>query len=268
MLRDLKIAQNVCCFLDVPHGTFLKLALGKLKASQAVIAVVPDLSRLNVLFHSENFSEELIAQRLFFATGDNWECELAEIFRTRPGLPTPSAFVRTAFTEESVLQEMIGKAQAIFAAENSRRKETIEQCVRKPRRESQSGSEKKICLIVPSGFRLWDPAADLLVKMFKGKQFDTDQPTSSSPLGLAMAACECDAVVAANIGRADAAGIVSNDIPWIDWITPARITSICWRKTRSFIPDRSLVASISAAGGVAGKELNWYRRLALHFLSP
>lgn len=216
MLRDLSVSHTVCCFLDVPHAAFLRNALDRLRAQQAIVAVVPDSVRLHILLHCEDFSEDFCSHRLWIVAGEDWQSGLTELFNTEPGLPTPAAFVRTSFTREAVLQAMIEQAQAIFAAETARRNQAIAQYASSESSKKQSG---KICVIVPSAFRLWDFAGETLVNILPGEVFDSDEPTSASPLALAMAAANCEAVVAPNIARADANGLFSKDRPWITWMT-------------------------------------------------
>jgi hypothetical protein len=52
---------------------------------------------------------------------------------------------------------------------------------------------------------------------------DLDDPTTSSPLALALAARDSDAVVTPDIFRADLPGIVAPSTPWITWVTAPRV---------------------------------------------
>jgi hypothetical protein len=249
MLRDMRVSQSVCCFLDVPHAAFLKAALQKLSKNQGMIAVVPDAERLNILLHCEDFSEAVRGRRLWVAGGEDWMGELAKIFLDHPGLPTPNSFIRTSLTEETALQNMIARAQEIFTAETKRRNEMIADYARGSS-ERLPRKQKQICLIAPSVFRMWDPSTQVLAGMLTARRFDPDEPTSASPLALARAAAECDAVVAANIGRAEANGVVSPEKPWITWITRPMIPAYVGTKR-----DQLLLAD--PAWCAAAKSLGW-----------
>ncbi|HEY1685260.1 MAG TPA: hypothetical protein VGG19_10895 [Tepidisphaeraceae bacterium] len=243
MLRKLQCAQSVACFLDVPHAAFLKEALRKLNRNQGIVAVVPDAERLNQILHCENFSTE-IGTRLWFATGEDWDQSLAEIFQNHPGLSTPSTFIRTSFTDESALQTMISRAQKVFAAENARRGQIIQENLR-----AGSKRTERICLFAPSMFRLWDPAALVLSEMLPGVRFDPDQPVNSAPLGLSLAVRDCDAIVAANVAQADAQGIVPEDKAWITWVTRPIIPAYTGAKRDSLLlADESWTQTARHAG--------------------
>jgi hypothetical protein len=249
MLRDLRISQSVCCFLDVPHAAFLKAALERLSNNQAMIAVVPDAERLSILLHCEDFSEAVRGRRLWVAGGEDWLGALAKIFLNHPGLPTPNSFIRTSLTEETALQTMIACAQEIFATETKRRGEMIADYARSSS-VRLPGKQKQICLIAPSVFRMWDPSAEVLAGILPARQFDPDEPTSASPLALAIAAADCDAVVTANIGRAEANGLVSLEWPWITWITRPMIPAYVGAKR-----DQLILADPTWCA--AAKSLGW-----------
>jgi hypothetical protein len=92
-------------------------------------------------------------------------------------------------------------------------------------------SAPRICLLAPSQFTLWDDAALVLADMDMSRvgievnRFDSDCPTTSSPLALAAVASRCDAVVCANIFRSHLPGVVAEEMPWITWVTTQRISA-------------------------------------------
>lgn len=229
MLRELQVSHVVSCFLDVPHAAFLREALDRLRAGQSIIAVVPDLEQMAILLHCEDFSTEITGHRLWLAAGNDWSAQLTEIFHQWPGLPTPNSFIKTPLTPQPLLQQMIETAQQCFTAETRNRTEAIAELIR--REKNRAGDKKRVCLIAPSTFRLWDPGAEVLAKITATAEanviaphiLDTDLPTSASPLALALAASNCDAVLSANISRANAQGIVPMDTPWITWLTHPNI---------------------------------------------
>src|SRR5207237_7717084 len=101
---------------------------------------------------------------------------------------------------------LIAPAQQIFADENARRGGAI-QLIRDRWKPAKRTSVRRLCVIAPSHFRLWDDAGFSLMECFGNDQvtavrFDPDNPASASPVAFASAASECEAVVAPNTARA------------------------------------------------------------------
>lgn len=228
MLRKMDIAGNVACFLSPIHAAQLRVALDMLERRQAIIALVPDPSTLYVILHCEDFSRDIAAHRLWFAAGKEWERELAQLFVDNPGLPTPAQFIRPIVADPQATDRLIAPAQKVFADENTRRADQIRRLASLPR---AGLPRRRVCVVAPSQFRLWDPAPHTLANMFLHgdgnktitARFDPDDPASASPLALGSAIAECDAIVSANFTRADAPDVAPMDVPWISWVTTPRI---------------------------------------------
>jgi hypothetical protein len=85
--------------------------------------------------------------------------------------------------------------------------------------------------------------------MLRGVRFDPDQPENSAPLGLSLAVRDCDAIVAANVARADAQGIVPEDKAWITWVTRPIIPAYSGAKRDSLLlADESWTQTARQAG--------------------
>ena len=80
MLKTMDVRGTVGCFLYPSHAAQLRVALDRLHARQAIVAIVPEPQTFAVLLHAEDFSRDIAAGRLWFATGDSWEEELEAIF--------------------------------------------------------------------------------------------------------------------------------------------------------------------------------------------
>src|SRR3954451_5571927 len=93
-LQSLDARGPVACFLDPPHPAYLRAALEKCDGSQAVIALVPDVAAMRVHLAAEDHSNDIAAHRLWFVCGVDWPEQLCELFRKRPGLATPTQFIR------------------------------------------------------------------------------------------------------------------------------------------------------------------------------
>jgi hypothetical protein len=152
-----------------------------------------------------------------------WEAELEKIFEENPGLPTPSTFIRLPTHEDATIEQLVSKAQDVFAAEGTRRAGAIRAI--RSRACSLDCAKASPAIVAPTLFRLWDDAPAALAKLFPpdAKRIDTDDPASASPLGLASAVQGCGALVTADFARADAPHLLPDDLPWITWVTSPRI---------------------------------------------
>lgn len=235
MLKSLEPSGTVGCFLSPTHARQLRAAFDRLRRDQAIIAVIPEELTLRVALHCGDFSTEIRARRLVFACGRSWDQELAAIFRDHPGLPVPSQFIRTALLNDESLEPLIAAAQKVIAAETNRRAEMIGAIRERAKSRSSSSSFEsshptgQICVIAPSLVRLWNVGGVALGETLRNDgetifaQLDPDQPGSASPLALAAAAEESDAVVAADVSRSSLPNVVSLEVPWITWITAGHI---------------------------------------------
>jgi hypothetical protein len=230
MFRTLEIQGTVGCFLSPTHAAQLRVALNKLEPRQAIIAIVPDAANLEIILHCEDFLEDIARHRLWFVAGEGWKEQIKTLFEDIPGLPTPSQFIRPIVADAGAMDGLIAPAQAVFSEAGTSRIKRIRAIVEA---QSRPAAADRLCLIAPSHFRLWEQSSETLAGVLEnwsrsgGKpgicRIDTDDPASASPLALARVASECDAVVAANIFRADAQGAVSPHVPWLTWVTAPRV---------------------------------------------
>jgi hypothetical protein len=219
MLKNLNLSGRVSALLAPVHAWQIRRMLELMPPDQAVIVITPDASFLPMALHCVDFSEELFAHRLFFASGENYAQQLTSLFDQYPGLPTPSVFIRPPTTLEHIAQPLIESSTQIFTKSNASRSDRAP--VHQPRADIQ-----RVCVIAPSIFRLWQDAGTVLADVLASSpaldsvSFDPDRPTSASNLALATAMRDCDALVAANYARAHApAKMLSPETPWITWIT-------------------------------------------------
>jgi hypothetical protein len=225
-LKDLEARNTTTCFLAPPHGAHVRVALDRLRAQQAVVAAVPDASAVGWFLRCEDFSADIGRGRLWFVTGDDWAGQLDRLLSDHVGLPTPTAFIRTIMTPDAVIDPMIAAAQQVFSTTASRRAQRIQSAVQSGHDRPRRTGRPRLCVIAPSAFRLWDPSADVLRDATSACErivFDSDRPTSASPVALAEAIAASDAVVSANVARADAVGLARPDLPWITWLTQPRV---------------------------------------------
>ncbi|HEY8751196.1 MAG TPA: hypothetical protein VIM11_24645 [Tepidisphaeraceae bacterium] len=229
MFKSLDIRGVVGCFLFPVHAAQVRISLDQLEAQQAIIAIIPDLQTLQIILHCEDFAVDFSANRLWFAAGENWESELAQIFVQNPGLPTPAEFIRAISPDNTQPDQLIEPAQKAFAHETTRRTALIQSLLTPPGRGPAKSNTPTLCVVAPSHFRLWNEAPTALVATladsqdFTARIFDSDNPASASPLGLARQASGANAVLTANLGRADLPPVIPNQTPVLTWITLPRI---------------------------------------------
>lgn len=231
MLKTMSIHDPVACFLHPIHAAQVRVALDMLEPSQAVVALVPEPRTLRVMLHCDDFSTEIGSHRLWFITGPGWETDLAQLFADHRGLPTPAQFIRPILAESEPADALIGPAQEVFAQIGAERAKQIQDLI--VEWKPDHSRTKNLCVIAPSRFRLWNDAPNSLWNVLgepvgesgapQVQRFDSDSPTSASPLALAEQIVSCDAVCAADLTRADVPGVAPREMPWITWITRPHI---------------------------------------------
>lgn len=230
MLATLDANGRVACFLGPTLAAHVRVALRRLRPHQAVLAVCPDAEDVRVMLACDDFSGDLRLHRLWFAWGEHWAAEMKRLFDELPGLATPAQFVRLPVAPAEEVDRMVPAAQAVFAQANARRAQQV--VTRRDGWRNRGSQSRRLCVIAPSHFRLWNDAGAVLAEQLLGGaadtdvgiRFDPDDPACSSALALLDAAERCDAVVAADTSRADLAGVVPVAMPWVTWITrPASI---------------------------------------------
>ena len=226
MLASMDVQGRVACLLRPTLASQVRVALRQCRADQAIIALSPEPADLPVLLHCDDFSKEILAHRLWFAWGAEWPAALERLFEERPGLATPTQFVRLPTTPPEQVDALVAAAQPLFAAAGAARAAEVHRRREQWRRPGPS-ARRRLCVVAPSQFRLWDDAGAVLADSLRAQAgesaevvtFDPDDPARSSALALLDAADGCHAVVAADTTRAELPGVLPASIPWITWIT-------------------------------------------------
>jgi hypothetical protein len=264
VLRTLEVGMGTACFLEPRHAAHVRIALDTLLPSQAVICVTPDVRALAVMLRCDDFAADIAAGRLWFAWGDAWAEELGRLLDETPGLATPTRFVRLPGAEAGVIESLVSEAQRVISDSTARRAAALAGLrVAKPRVDPTG---RTVCLVARSNFRLWDDAGEALRAAMMGsasdsatpvtwRRFDPDDPAGSSPLALATAAAEADAVLAADVFRADAAHAAPHDVPWVTWVTAGRVLpcSMAGPADQLILADPDLHDAALAAGWPADR---------------
>ena len=231
MLASMDVRGRVACLLRPTLAAHVRVALRHCRPDQAIIALSPEPADLPVLLHCDDFSKDILAHRLWFAWGPDWAVSLEQLFEERPGLATPTQFVRLPTTPAEQVDAIVSAAQPLFAAAAAARGAEVLRRREQWRRPGPS-ARQRLCVVAPSHFRLWDDAGAVLADSLRGQAnesidivtFDPDDPARSSAVALLDAADGCHAVVTADTTRADLPGVLPSSIPWVTWATrPASI---------------------------------------------
>jgi hypothetical protein len=228
MLSTMQVGGVTCALLAPTHAQQIRVALDRLVRSQAIIAIVPDAADLPLLLAAEPFAADVAAHRLFFAAGGKWADTFTALFDAHVGLPIPSHLVKTVATEPAVVDRLLPQVQTALGQVTVRQQAKLERILARPRPAPKDYA--RVCVVAPSGYTLWRDEPSVLLDLIDraddltiGVRLDTDDPAQAAPLALADAASKCDAVLTANLGRADLPGIVNADVPWVAWVTGPRV---------------------------------------------
>lgn len=227
LLRNIQVI-GTACYLRPSHASELVAALQILPANQAVVAIVPDPKWLHLALHCHDFSEDIRGNRLWFATGASWPDELRKIFDDHPALPLPMQLIRTPLLDVQDAEALIPPVQRAFADVTSKREALLKTLQERPRR-CTSSSVKRLCVVAPSLFRLWDDAGAVLADTLKRprgssdpvdcRTLDPDDPCSSGALAVTFAARFWDALLVANRAREHLGAFVPPMVSVITWVT-------------------------------------------------
>lgn len=247
-LRKLDVTGAVACFLAPAHAAAIRVALNHLRPEQAVIAIIPDEADFRFMLHCEDFSKDVATHRIHFVVGAGWSTQLQELFDHIPGLSIPSQFIRVTGIAPERLDAMITEAQRVFSVVTAHRAQQI-QLLRSQQRETSN----RLCIVGGSQRRLWNDYGAIIAESASDDDcvvVDPDDPNQSSPLAVARAASECGAIVTVDISRADAPEVVSNEIPWVTWVTNGNIPTrdACGTRDRLLTVNESDVPVARRAG--------------------
>lgn len=222
LLKSLDISPLVSAYLSPAHAELLVAARQRMGPEPALLAIIPSPGSARMILSTGDFADDIGSHRLWFIVSDDWADGLRQLLIDQPGLPPPGRFIRSRLTESEATDVMIGSAQQVLGEVASARSSELER--RLAGTIMPAAEIKRVLVIAPSRFRMWDDAPlELLHHARKTNldilRFDSADPASSSPLALALTAAECDAVLAADVYRADAANVVHTDKPWITWAT-------------------------------------------------
>jgi hypothetical protein len=229
LLKLLELKGNVGCFLQPTHAGQIRACFEKVRPSQAIVAIVPDVESLRMILHCDDFSAEIGAARLYFVSGSDWPQQLARLFAKYSGMPLPQQFIRTALLEDADMGLLTEDAQTVISRETASRSGRLPDIFARAAQRRRNG---RVVILAGSQFNLGDLSNIAMRSALLSEKndpsfvaFDPDHPLTASPLAFAEAAAEADAIVAADLFRGDLPGIVPPGTQWITWLTSGRIVS-------------------------------------------
>ena len=244
LLRTLAVEPGGHGLLAPAHAGLLTAARERLGPDAVLFVLQPDPAVVRTMLGCCDASSDIAAGRLWVATGPAWADQLRAAFDDQPGLTTPTRFVRTKLTTDAEVEPIVVEAQRVFGDVAVARAGELD------RARVPSADAAGVLVVGGSRFRLWDASAALASAVPGGTAYDTDDPLSASTLALARAARRRAAVVAADVGRGDAADVVAADTPWVTWVTRGVVPPFAAAGPRDavVVADERWVAVARSAG--------------------
>ncbi len=220
LLRSLTVEPGGHCLLAPAHAGLVVAARERLGPGPVLFVVQPDLAACRMILACDDFSADVAAGRTWFFAGEDWPAAFRRAFDDHPGLALPARFVQTRLTPDGAIEPIVTAAQAAIGDVASARAATLHR--RAAGRPSLDRG--RAVVIAGSDFSPWAVGAGPLRAAAAAVGlavigYDTDDPIASSPLALAAAAEGCGTVLAVDVGRADAAPVVSAAATWVTWVT-------------------------------------------------
>jgi hypothetical protein len=221
LLKTLAEEPVSSCQLAPVHAGLVRAARELMGKCPALFLAQPDLRSAQMILACHDFSDQISTRRWWIATGQDWLEQFRRMFQENPGLSTPMRFIRTKLTVEDITLPMIKAIQDMFGVVLSARSQQIDQL---KALQSVATRSKTILLVGGTEYRLWDAGTDVLRQQLSRQNadlepFDTDDALCGSPLALLQRSQGCGCVVSANICRGDCNGLITDQIPWITWMT-------------------------------------------------
>lgn len=238
MLGKVAVTGSSAVLLAPTHALQVRTVLDRMTRQQVLLVVIPAEQTAGTLLGCADFSVDLRAQRLWLACGPEWAEELTRILEAQDGIAPASMMIRVPGLNAATVERVLKPCEAILAQHSQMHRSQLAQIHARPR--SPSRPPRRICTVA-GPFELWNDAAFLLAKApasCSSVTLESAMPTHSSALKFARAAEGCDAVVTANLGRADLPSVVPENVPWITWATTNRVA----RHHPSASLDRLIIA--------------------------
>lgn len=250
LLAKFEINGTSAVMLAPSHAQQVRATLARATDRQAIVAVIPGEYDAGIIFACENFAAAIRSGRLLVVVGPDWNRQLDELLADRDGVAPATTMVRVPGINEAIVERMIKPCDTILSRHAQLHKQHLTLIHGKPR------NEKKIerVAVVTGGWRLWRDERTLLegaaCASAEPVMIDIARPDTSSALSIARRAENCDALVMANVARADLPLLVPPTVPWVTLLTAGRpaAPSDLNKRDRLVLVDESQRAGAVAAG--------------------
>lgn len=223
MFARLQIDSPTAILLGPTHAQQIRVVLEKLSRDQALLVVIPGEFTAGVIAACHDFTDALNAGQLWLAAGPDWEVELQAILDRNEGIAPASVMIRVPGLNSDVVDAVHKPCDLLLSKHAASQKQRVELVMAKPRLPRTPA--RRLC-VMTGAFGLWNDAASQLNDLIASAgdrldcvRIDTANAAQRSSLYAARAAEGSDAIVTANVGRSDRAGIVPHNVPWTSWAT-------------------------------------------------
>jgi hypothetical protein len=215
------LSGSTGALLAPTHAQQMVRVLDRTSARQAVIAIIPGETTAGILMSCADFSQAILDRRLWIAVGPDWRVELKAILDTNDGIAPISMMIRVPGLNQHELDLVQKSCDQTLATHNQAHRHLVSMIHAKPRSPNRPATS---ALVVGGAFELWNDGPSMLGELaarstLRCEVLDSSRPDQSSALRLARRAEANDAIVMANVGRADLANIVPDNVPWVTFAT-------------------------------------------------
>lgn len=224
MLGKAIVTGSSAVLLAPTHAQQIRTVLNRMTRQQVLLVVLPGEFTAGVILACEDFSSEIRGQRLWIAAGPEWGEELIAILEKQDGIAPASMMIRVPGLNADTVERTLKPCEQILSKNSQTHRNHLTLLHTKPRQPSRP--IRKLCVVTGS-FKLWDDAPFLLGQAItqtslKTVVLDSSIPTQCSALKVARSADGCDALLTANLARADLPLVIPANVPWITWVTGNR----------------------------------------------
>lgn len=223
LLGTVELASPAVCYLAPTHAAEIALALRKLRHTQVLWVIWPEIEPLRLALRLCDFSEPLGQRRLWFAAGADWAGQLRHLLEAHDGLAVPAQLVRTPLLPPELGEAMTAQMRDLLGQVSEHRAARLAELRARPTTVSAS----TLRIVRPASFALWQDAPESLwqAAQIPGREtapLDPDDVMCATPLAMARAIAGAEALLIADRAREDLGDVVGSETALITWLTSPR----------------------------------------------
>ena len=221
LLAKLEIAGTSAVMLAPSHAQQIRVALDRSTERQAIVAVLPGEYDAGVVLACDDFAAAIRAGRLLVVVGPDWERQLDELLAERVGVAPATTMIRVPGINDAIVDRLLRPCETILNKHGQLHRHHLSLVHGTPR---ATGRKVERVAVVTGHWHLWRDERSLLAAASRDSSIecatiDTARPDASSALSIARRADGCDALLIANVGRADLPTLVAPGVTWITLLT-------------------------------------------------